>query len=70
MTALGEHAAYEQAPMAVGGVFLAADQGYTEPLHAGFQALDGCLEPGIVAEPTVKHVARRIVIIRIRRPAA
>ena len=38
VAALGEHAADEQAAMAVGGVFLAANQRHAEALHAGSQA--------------------------------
>jgi hypothetical protein len=62
VAALGENAADEQAAMAVGWVFLAAKQGYTEAFHAGLKAADGRLEAGVVAEPAVKNTAFGIVI--------
>jgi hypothetical protein len=39
--------------MAVGGVFLAANQGDAEALHTGLQTGDGCLEMVIVTKPPI-----------------
>jgi hypothetical protein len=66
VAALGEHAADEQAAMAVGGVFLAADQGHAEALHASLKPRNGCLKEGVVAEPAVKDAAFGVVVGRIR----
>jgi hypothetical protein len=46
---LAKDATDEQAAMTVCRVFLAANQGDAEALHAGFKASNGCLEMGIVA---------------------
>jgi hypothetical protein len=46
---LCENAADEQAPMAVGGVFLAANQSYPGASDSGFKSCDGCLKTGIPA---------------------
>ena len=70
VAALGEHAADEQAAMAVGGVFLAANQGHAEALHAGFKARDGRLEAGVVAQTAIKNAAFGVVVGRIRRTPA
>jgi hypothetical protein len=67
VAALGEHASDEQAAMAVGGVFLAANQGHAEALHAGFKARDGRLKEGVVAEPAVKDSAFGVVVGGIGR---
>jgi len=66
VAALGEHAANEQAAMAVGGVFLAADQGHAEARHAGLKPRNGCLKESVVAEPAVKYAAFGVVVGRIR----
>jgi hypothetical protein len=66
----GEDAADEQAAMAVSGVFLAADQSDAKALHAGFEARDGGLEAGIVAEAAVEHSAFGVVIGGIGGTAA
>ena len=70
MAAFGEHAADEQAAVAVGGVFLSAEQGYAEALHAGLEPGDCCLEAGVVAEAAVEHAARGVVVGRIGGTAA
>jgi len=57
MAALAEDAADEQAAMAVGGIFLAAEQGHMEALHARFKAGDGGFEAGVLAEAAVEHAA-------------
>jgi hypothetical protein len=67
VAALGEDAADEQAAMAVGRVFLAAKQRHAKALHSGFKAGDGCMESGVVAQPTVKDAAFGVIVIRIRR---
>jgi hypothetical protein len=53
VAALDEYATDEQAAMAVGGVFLAANQRDAEALHAALKPRDGRLEAGVVAQPAV-----------------
>jgi hypothetical protein len=66
VAALSEDAANEQAAMAVGGVFFAADQGHAEAFHAALKPRNGCLKEGVVAEPAVKDAAFGVVVGRIR----
>jgi len=70
VAALGEHAADEQAAVTVGGIFLAAEQGHAEALHAGFKPLDRCQKTSVAAQPAVENAAFGVVISRIVRPSA
>jgi len=70
VAALGEYAANEQAAMAVGGVFLAANQGHAEALHASLKSRNGCLKKSVVAEPAVKDAAFGVVVGGIGRTSA
>ena len=49
VAALGEYASDEQPPMAVGGVFLAANQSYLGATDVCLKPGDGCLEAGILS---------------------
>jgi hypothetical protein len=69
VAALSENAADEQSSMAVGWVFLAAKQGDTEALDAGFKTHDGRLEAGIIAKPAIKDTAFGVVVGGIGRAA-
>jgi hypothetical protein len=70
VAALREHAADEQAAMAVSRVLLAANQGHAESLHAGFKPCDPRLEAGVVAQTAIKNAAFGVVVGRIGRPSA
>ena len=69
VAALNEYAANEQAAMAVGGIFLAANQGHAVALHAAFQPRDPRLEAGIVAQTAIEDAALGVVVAGIGRTA-
>ena len=70
VTALGKHAPHEQASMAVGGVFLSAQQSHAEALHAGLESRNPGLELAVIAEPPINDTARGVVVSRVRRTSA
>jgi hypothetical protein len=65
MAALCEHAADEQAAVAMSGILLAANQGHAEALHAGLQTGDGCLKMGVLAKPAIEDAAFGVVVGRV-----
>jgi len=69
VAALREHAADEQAAMAVSRVLLAANQGHAESLHA---VSSRAIPPGsgVVAQTAIKNAAFGVVVGRIGRPSA
>lgn len=64
---LDENAADQQPPMAMGRVFLAADQRDPEALHACLETRNGGPEPGILAKAAINNVSIGVVVGRIGR---
>jgi hypothetical protein len=59
---LGEDAANEQAAVAVGGVFLATNQGHMESGHTGLKAVNGGLETGVFSKTAIEDTPRGVII--------
>jgi hypothetical protein len=70
VASLGQYAANQQAAMAVGRIFLAANQRHAESLHACFKTRDPRLKVGVVSDSAIKHVAFGVVVSGIGWPSA
>jgi hypothetical protein len=62
VAALGKNAANQQTAVAVGRVFLAANQCHTESGHTRLKTGDGSLETGVISKTAIEHASRGVVI--------
>jgi len=61
--AVGEDAGDEKAAVAVGGIFLGAEEGDAELLHAGFEAGDALEEEFGFGDAVIEYVAFSVVVL-------